>query len=57
MKKTTTLEYGIKIQKNSKTKTGIFVQSSSCSHTKYPVSISYTKKDNQGYSIKMQNNS
>ena len=51
------LEYGIKMQNNLKTKTGIFFQSSTCVHAKYLVSISYTKKGNQAYDITMQNDS
>ena len=37
------------MQKNSETKTDIFFQSLTCTHTKYLVSITYTKKGNQAW--------
>ena len=45
------------MQKIRNQKQIFFVQSSDCTHTKYLVSISYTKKKNQAYGIRMQNDS
>ena len=45
------------MQKNSKKTHTFFIKSLTCTHTKYLMSVSYTKKGNQAYGIGMQNDS